>query len=43
MHVNKRRTLAFLTVVTAVGLAGGVFVNKMAADDDDHDSRHFRF
>jgi hypothetical protein len=43
MHVNKRRTLAFLTVVTAVGLAGGVFVNKMAADDDDHHSRHFRF
>jgi hypothetical protein len=41
--VNKRRTLGFLAVATAFGLAGGVFVSKMAADDDDHHSRHFRF
>jgi hypothetical protein len=41
--VKKRRTLAVLTVATAFALAGGAFVNKMAADDDDHHSNHFRF
>jgi hypothetical protein len=41
--VKKRRTLAVLAVATAFGLAGGMFVSKMAADDDDHHSRHFRF
>jgi hypothetical protein len=41
--VKKRRTLAILAVATAFGLAGGVFVSKMAADDDDHHERHFRF
>jgi hypothetical protein len=41
--VKKRRTLAVLTVATALALAGGAFVNKMAADDDDHHSNHFRF
>jgi hypothetical protein len=41
--VKKRRTLAVLAVATAFALAGGVFVSKMAADDDDHHSRHFRF
>jgi hypothetical protein len=41
--VKKRHTLAVLAVATAFGLAGGVFVSKMAADDDDHDSRPFRF
>jgi hypothetical protein len=41
--VKKRRTLAVLAVATAFALAGGVFVRKMAADDDDHHSRHFRF
>jgi hypothetical protein len=41
--VKKRRTLAVLAVATAFGLAGGVFVSKMAAGDDDHNSRPFRF
>jgi len=41
--VKKRRTLAVLAVATAFGLVGGVFVSKMAADDDDHQSRHFQF
>jgi hypothetical protein len=41
--VKKRRTLGVLTVAIAVGLAGGVFVSKMAAEDDDHHSLHFRF
>ncbi|HZV88832.1 MAG TPA: hypothetical protein VFF95_14880 [Candidatus Binatus sp.] len=41
--MKKRRTLAVLAVATAFGLAGGMFVSKMAADDDDHHSRHFRF
>jgi hypothetical protein len=41
--VKKRRTLAVLTVATAVALAGGAFVKKMAADDDDHQANHFRF
>jgi hypothetical protein len=41
--VKKRRTLVILAVATAFGLAGGVFVSKMAADDDDHHSKHFRF
>jgi hypothetical protein len=41
--VKKRRTLAVLAVATALGLAGGMFVSRMAADDDDHHSRHFRF
>jgi hypothetical protein len=41
--VKKRRTLAVLAVATAFALAGGAFVNKMAADDDDHHSNHFRF
>jgi len=41
--VNKRRTLAFLAVATAFGLAGGMFVSKIAAGDDDPGSRHFRF
>jgi hypothetical protein len=41
--VKKRRTLAVLTAATAFALAGGAFVNKMAADDDDHHSNHFRF
>jgi hypothetical protein len=41
--VKKRRTLTVLAVATALALAGGAFVSKMAADDDDHHSRHFRF
>jgi hypothetical protein len=41
--VKKRRTLGVLVLATAFALAGGVFVSKMAADDDDHNSRHFRF
>jgi hypothetical protein len=41
--VNKRRTLAFLAVATAFGLAGGMFVSKMAAGDGDPRSRQFRF
>ena len=41
--MKKRRTLVILAVATAFGLAGGVFVSKMAADDDDHHSKHFRF
>jgi len=41
--VKKRRTLAVLAVATAFGLAGDVFVSKMAAQDDDHHSRPFRF
>jgi hypothetical protein len=41
--VKKRRTLGVLAVAIAVGLAGGVFVSKMAAEDDDHHSLHFRF
>ena len=41
--MNKRRTLAFLAVATAFGLAGGMFVNKMAAGDGDDRSRQFRF
>jgi hypothetical protein len=41
--VKKRRTLAVLAVATAFGLAGGVFVSRMAADDDDHHFDHFRF
>ena len=41
--MKKRRTLAVLTVATAFALAGGAFVNKIAADDDDHHSNHFRF
>ncbi len=41
--MKKRRTLAILAVATAFGLAGGVFVSRMAADDDDHQERHFRF
>ena len=40
--MKKRRTLAVLAVAAAFALAGGVFVSKMAADDEDH-SRHFRF
>src|SRR5580693_5709128 len=43
IQVNKRRTLAFLAVATAFGLAGGMFVNKMAAGDGDDRSRQFRF
>jgi hypothetical protein len=41
--VKKRRTLAVLAVATALGLAGAVFVSRMAADDDDHHFDHFRF
>jgi hypothetical protein len=41
--VKKRRTLAVLAVATVFGLAGGMFVSKMAADDDDHHFDHFRF
>jgi hypothetical protein len=41
--VKKRCILAVLAAATAFGLAGGVFVRKMAADDDDHHDRHFRF
>jgi len=41
--VKKRRTVGFLAVATAFAWAGGMFVNRMAADDDDHRSRHFRF
>ena len=41
--MKKRRTLAVLAVATAFGLAGDVFVSKMAAQDDDHHSRPFRF
>ena len=40
--MNKGRTLAFLAVATAFGLAGGVLASKLAADDDQR-SRHFRF
>jgi hypothetical protein len=41
--VKKRRTFAVLAVATTFGLAGGVFVSRMAADNDDHHSRHSRF
>ncbi len=41
--MKKRRALAVLAVATAFGVAGGIFVSKIAADDDDHHSRHFRF
>ena len=41
--MKKRRTLAVLAVATAFGLGGGVFVSRMAADDDDHHFEHFRF
>jgi len=41
--VKKRRTLAVLAMAAACGLAGGVFVSRMAADNDDHPSRTFRF
>ncbi len=41
--MKRPRTVAFLAVTTAFGLAGGVFVSKMAADDDDGHSKHFRF
>ncbi|HEY6384751.1 MAG TPA: hypothetical protein VIX91_03625 [Candidatus Acidoferrum sp.] len=41
--MKKWRTLAVLAVATAFGLAGGLFVSKMAANDDDHHDRHFRF
>src|SRR5271165_3171897 len=41
--VKNRRALAVLAVATTFGLAGGLFVSKMAADDDDHHDRHFRF
>jgi hypothetical protein len=41
--VKKRRVLTVLAVATASALAGGMFVSKMAADDDDHHSNHFRF
>jgi len=41
--MKKTVTAAVLALATAFGLAGGVFVSKMAADDDDHHDRHFRF
>lgn len=41
--MRKTATAAVLAALTAFGLAGGVFVRKMAADDDDHHDRHFRF
>ena len=41
--MKNTRTFAVLAAATAFGLAGGMFVSKMAADDDDHHSRHFRF
>ena len=41
--MKRRRTLAVLATATAFGLAGGVFVSRMAAGNDDHGSRHFRF
>jgi hypothetical protein len=41
--MKKSVTIAVLAVATAFTLAGGVFVSKMAADDDDHFFDHFRF
>src|SRR5580704_16388983 len=41
--VKKRRALAVLAVATAFALAGGVFVIRMAADDDDHRFSRFQF
>jgi hypothetical protein len=41
--MKKTVTAAVLAMATAVALAGGVFVSKMAADDDDHHFDHFRF
>ncbi|HKN77469.1 MAG TPA: hypothetical protein VJW94_19985 [Candidatus Acidoferrum sp.] len=41
--MKKTVTAAVLAVATAFGLAGAVFVSRMAADDDDHHDRHFRF
>jgi hypothetical protein len=40
--VKKRRTLAVLVVGAALALAGGMFVSKMAADNDDHGRDHSR-
>jgi hypothetical protein len=41
--MKKTVTAAGFAVATAVALAGGVFVSKMAANDDDHRSGHFQF
>jgi hypothetical protein len=41
--MKKTVTAAVLAVATAFGLAGGAFVSKMAAADDDYHSRHFQF
>jgi hypothetical protein len=41
--MKKTVTAAVFAMATAIGLAGGVFVSKMAADDDDHRFDHFRF
>ncbi len=42
--MKKRRTLTVLAVATAFALAGGLFVSKMAADNDDQDHwRQFQF
>jgi hypothetical protein len=41
--MKKLVVAAVLAVATAFGLAGGVFVSKMSADNDDHQFGHFRF
>jgi len=41
--MKKTVTAAVLAVATAFTLGTGAFVSKMAADDDDHRSRHFHF
>jgi hypothetical protein len=41
--MKKTVTAAVLAVATAFGLAGGIFVSKMAADDDNHPSGRFHF
>jgi hypothetical protein len=35
-YVKKRRALAFLTIVTALGFAASEFVSKISADSDNH-------
>ena len=41
-YLKRPRTLAFLAVTATIGLGAGVFVSRMAADDDHH-AKQFRF
>jgi hypothetical protein len=41
--MKKTVTAAVLAVTTAFALGTGAFVSKMAADDEDHHSKRFRF